>query len=138
MKAKDYFMNIRRLNASVKAKAEKIEQIRSQITSIGCIDYSKDIVEGGANQDSIGECIAKLVDLENELSKQIKELCELQAEAIQRIDAMPYADYRLILTLRFVNGYTWERCAVDMGFSYQWVQELCKRALVQFDELYFQ
>jgi DNA-directed RNA polymerase specialized sigma subunit len=138
VKSKDYFLNVKRLNATVNAKIEKVQLIRKQLESIGCVDYSKDIVSGSHSDSQICDGVAKLIDFENELSKQIEELCSLQSEAIQRIDSMIYADYRLVLTLRYLNSKTWEQIAVDMGFTFQWVQELNKRALIQFDELFFE
>lgn len=37
-----------------------------------------------------------------------------------------------ILRYRYIHGYTWERIAVTMDYSYQWVCELHGRALQKF------
>ena len=45
------------------------------------------------------------------------------------IAAVPDAKQRTVLTRQYINGWTWEKIAVDLDRSYQWVCELHGRAL---------
>ena len=137
MKAKQYFQDLKRLDSTVKAKAEQIEQMRETMTSIGSVDYAKDQVGGTKNNDQICDAIARVQDLTEELARDIIDLCERRREAIGMIELITYADFRLVLMLRYMNCMTWERIACEMGFTFQWVQELNKRALVQVDQQFF-
>lgn len=40
-----------------------------------------------------------------------------------------------ILTMRYLLGYTWEEIANKLNYTYQWVHNLHKRALKEWDEI---
>lgn len=67
----------------------------------------------------------------------MNSLYAYKAEAEERIEGIENDDYKLLLTLRYLRFKTFEEIAVEMGFTFQWICELHKRALIQFEELYF-
>ena len=44
-------------------------------------------------------------------------LKKAQTELQEKIDALKNPDYRLLLTLRYINGKTWEQIAEDMDYT---------------------
>ena len=137
MQAKQYLKKIKRLNSFVKAKQEELEEIRTRLESVGSFDYSADRVQTSPDGDKLLNNIISLMMQERKYSDAIKKLYELKAEAEARIEAVPNDDYKLLLTLRYLRFKTFEEIAVEMGFTFQWVHELHKRALIQFEEMYF-
>ncbi len=137
MQAKQYLKKIKRLDSFVKAKQEELEEIKCRIESIGSIDYSADKIQSSPNPDKLLDGIIKLMEVEKRYDKAIQDLYNLKAEAEERIEGIHNDDYRLLLTLRYLRFKTFEEIAVEMGFTFQWIHELHKRALIQFEELYF-
>jgi len=136
MKAKQYLRQVRRLDNTINAKIEQIETLRSMTTNI-TQSLNADRVQETRSNDKIEKLIVKIIDLEREITDDIDALIDLKREVMHKIDAVQNDDYRLLLTLRYLNFKTWEQIAVEMNFTYQWTCELHKRALIQFEELYF-
>lgn len=137
MQAKQYLKKIKRLDSFVKAKQEELEEIRIRAESIGSIDYSADRIQTSPNPDKLANSIINLIMQEKKYDEAIQNLYALKAEAEERIECIPNEDYKLLLTLRYLRFKTFEEIAVEMGFTFQWIHELHKRALIQFEELYF-
>lgn len=137
MQAKQYLKKIKRLDSFVKVKQEELEELRTRAESIGSIDYSADRIQTSPNPDKLANSVIKLIMQEKKYAKAIQKLYEYKAEAEERIEAVPNEDYKLLLTLRYLRFKTFEEIAVEMDFTFQWVHELHKRALIRFEELYF-
>lgn len=141
MGARVYLERVRRMDAMVKAKLEERAEIRAKLYSITAGDFTRERVRhGGLPHDRMAVGIGSLMALERALSDEIVALCALKAEVARRIAGLSDAgeeDAQLVLTLRYLNGKTWEAIAEDMGFSAQWVHVLHKRAIARFEEKYF-
>ena len=135
MTAKQYLRQVRRLDDIVNAKLEQVTELRSLATKMTSTPRL-DAVQSSGEQDKISAVVAKIVDLEHDINRTVDELIDLKAEAIVMIDSIPNDDYRLLLTLRYLNFKTWEQIAVDMNYSYQWVHVLHSRALINFGGMF--
>jgi DNA-directed RNA polymerase specialized sigma24 family protein len=134
MNAKQYLRRVKRLNDLIKAKFKQIRVLRDisvQITT----DLSKDKIQTPNSNDKISQLVAKIVDLEKELTSDINRLINLQREVTNKINSLDDPEYRLILTMRYLNFETWEQIAVDLGCSYQWAHVLHARALREFEKV---
>lgn len=134
MKVKQYLRQIRRLDNEVNAKFEQIELLRAMTTRITS-SLSSDRVQETKSNDKIGTLICKIIDLEKELTNDIDKLIELKGYVMRKIDKVQDENYRLLLTLRYLNFKTWEQIAVEMNFTFQWIHILHQRALIEFDEV---
>ncbi len=134
MNAKQYLRRVKRLNDLIEAKFKQIRVLRDisvQITT----DLSKDKIQTPNSNDKISQLVAKIVDLEKELTSDINRLINLQREVTNKINSLDDPEYRLILTMRYLNFETWEQIAVDLGCSYQWAHVLHGRALREFEKV---
>lgn len=136
MKAKQYLRQVRRLDNAVNAKLEQVEVLRAMTTRMTA-NLTTDKVQESKSHDKIEKLIVKIVDLEREITDDIDKLIDLKTEVMHKIEAVQNDDYRLLLTLRYLNFKTWEQIAVEMEFTFQWVHQLHRRALIIFEEMYF-
>ena len=136
MKAKQYLRQVRRLDNTIDAKIEQIETLRSMSTNI-TTTLNPDRVQESKSHDKIEKLIVKIVDLEREITDDIDALIDLKREIMNKIDAVQDDNYKLLLALRYINFKTWEQIAVEMNFTFQWVHQLHRRALIVFEEMYF-
>lgn len=134
MNAKQYLRQVRRLDNRVNAKLEQVEVLRAMITRMTA-NLTTDKVQESNIPDKISTLICKIVDLEKEIINDINKLIDLKTKVMRKIDSIQNDDYRLLLTLRYLNFKTWEQIAVEMKFTFQWVHELHKRALIEFEKV---
>lgn len=134
MNAKQYLRQVRRLDNTVNAKLEQVEVLRAMITRMTA-NLTTDKVQESNIPDKISTLICKIVDLEKEIINDIDKLIDLKTKVMRKIDSIQNDDYRLLLTLRYLNFKTWEQIAVEMEFTFQWVHELHKRALIEFEKV---
>lgn len=134
MNAKQYLRQVRRLDNIVNAKLQQVEMLRAMTTRMTA-NLTTDKVQESNIPDKISTLICKIVDLEKEIINDVDKLIDLKAEIMRKIDSIQNDNYRLLLTLRYLNFKSWEQIAVEMGFTFQWVHELHKRALIEFEKV---
>ena len=134
MNAKQYLKQITRLDNLIKSKLEQIEELRSLAEKVTVeAKLVKSYNKNSYQSDKVGDIVVKIVDLNNEINEYIDRLIDLKAEAVRLIDSLEDPDYRLLLNLRYINGYTFERIAVEMNYCYRWITKLHGRALEAFN-----
>jgi DNA-directed RNA polymerase specialized sigma subunit len=134
MKAKQYLRKIKWLDDFIKAKLDQVETLRSMATKV--TPTLKDVnVQESLPQDKTAVIIHKIIELEEEINDSIDSLVDLKADVIRKIEVIENDEYKLLLTLRYLNFKTWEQIAVDMNFTFQWVHQIHKRALIEFEKL---
>lgn len=67
--------------------------------------------------------------LETELADQIAERVSTRREIGQAIGQVPDERLARLLRLRYIDGMTWEKIAVQMDMTYQWVCKLHGKSL---------
>lgn len=125
MTVKDYLEQYRTLEAGIKVKLEQVERLRALVTRANANCNS-----GGFNPmpyDKVGELTAKIVDLENEVNREIGKLIGLQAEITGYIAAIPSAKVRRVIDLHYISGLSFgkiaEREARDIRTIFRWHEE---------------
>lgn len=136
MTAKEYLNQAYRLNELIESNLRELEQLEALATHITSGDTSKDRVQGGSEtHDRMGDTMAKIVDLKKEINAEIDMYVDLKKEIRSRIMQIKNNTEKLILKYRYLEFSTWEEIAVVLGFTFQWVHVLHKRALKNFDKI---
>ena len=117
MTAKEYLQQYRNAEDSINAKLDQIHKLRELATKT-TQTLTADNVQSSGSDDKISVTVSKIVDMENEVDAEIDELHDIKNQVEGVISAVPNAKQRAVLTRRYINGYTWERIAADMNFSY--------------------
>ena len=133
MNVKQYLRQLKRLDNIINAKFEQIVRLRSMMMSV-TTNLTDDKIKSSSEPDKLSSVISEIIDLENGLTNDIQNLMTLKQKITLEIDSIQDDDYKLLLTLRYLNYKTWEQIAVEMGYTYQWIHMLHSRALVYFSE----
>ncbi len=128
MTTKEYLQQYRNAEDDINIKLDQIHQFRELATKT-TQTLTEDNVQSSGSEDKVSAIVSKIVDMEREVDAEIDELHDIKNQVEGVISAVPNAKQRAVLTRRYINGYTWERIAVDLDISYQWVCELHGRAL---------
>lgn len=126
--AKRYLQQIRLCNSRINAKLEERERLKAIVTKI-TPTLKQDVVSGGGSQDKLSDAVAKIVDLEAEIDREIDRLVDARTAVTATIDRVEDARLHTVLNMRYVQFKTWEQIACYMGRSYQWVCKLHGTAL---------
>ena len=73
--------------------------------------------------------ILDIIELEDEISKDVVELVALKKEIIEVIKQVGNTEYQTLLEERYLCFITWEQIAVDMGYELRYIHKLHGKAL---------
>ena len=118
------------LDREIDRKLEEVARLRSKLTRIMPI-YSTEPKGGGSIRGKTESIIAKIVDLENEIDTDIDRLVAIRDGIKTIIEAVEDDRERLLLQYRYLDGWTFEKIAVEMNLSWQWVHKLHSKALAK-------
>ena len=79
----------------------------------------------------MADTIDKIIDLQEEINRDIDRLVDLKAEIVSVIKAVNNAEYQTLLEKRYLCFMTWESIAVDMGYSIQHLYRLREKAYAE-------
>lgn len=124
------------LNGYIKAKkrfdriSDAMLEVRAYATKI--TPLLSDMPKGGnGSGNKIERAIERLDSLAGDLEEQAVRMREAMKQVQSAIQTVPDETLRLLLELRYINGYTWEQIAVKMNYSYVHVCRLHGAALNQ-------
>lgn len=126
---KEFLQQYRLAEMEEQRLEHEIERWRSRAEKV-TPGYSK-APAGGGDGRSLEHTLEHLGELAQELTDQRDKLIRLRREIGAAIDTVPDTRLRELLRLRYIEGMTWERVAVQMGYSYMQVCRLHGKALTQ-------
>ena len=116
MNAKEYLNQAYRLDQRINSKLEQVMTLRETATKATATltDMPR---SDSPNLQSMENTIVKIVDLENEINRDIDRLVDLKAEVRQLIAALENPEQQLILELRYLCFKQWSAIMEEMGIS---------------------
>ena len=121
MDAKDFLKQVRRLDVLINNKQSEIDQLRSKAY------YT--------NSNNLQNLVAKIVDYENGLNKDIDLLIDKKKEVASVIDKLKDATMIDMLYRRYFQFQIWEKIALEMGYTYQALHKIHARALKEIQNI---
>lgn len=115
-KAVNYLSQIEYIEEMIGEKQDIIDSLRSSITGTSASTESERVQT--SPKDRLGETCAKIVDLCEQLNRDIDSFVDMKAEVIQTIDQ--YVDdlkERRLLYLRYLKFIPIELCAKELRIS---------------------
>lgn len=82
------------------------------------------------------DIIVKIMDLEEEVNKDIGALVDLKMDITHLIKLVDNHEYQIILEQRYLCFKTWEQISVDMGYSIQHTFRLHDKVLKDVSRIY--
>ena len=127
---KEYLKSYRKIGRELRSLSEEINQLRLSQIMPGIVSDGLPKSSGGSDLSGYA---ARLDELERKLREKAAELYKCQTEIEADISAMKDANERTVLRNYYLCGMTWERVAVEMGYSWKQVQRMHGRALMHFE-----
>lgn len=130
MTSKEYLVQAYRIDQRINSKLEQMASLRALATK-ATSTISGNLPSGSRNVQAMEDIIVKIIDLENEINKDIDTLVDLKREIVGVIKRISNPEYQTLLELRYLCFYSWEKVAVEMEYDLRYVHKLHKKALEQ-------
>ena len=130
MTAVEYLSQAYRLDIRINSKIE-------QVASLNDLAMKATSVATGMPHNpnkgasTMADTIDKIIDLQEEINRDIDTLVDLKAEIVTVIKAVCNTEYQTLLEKRYLNYMSWESIAVDMGYSIQHLYRLREKAYAE-------
>jgi len=134
MTAREYLLQLRRLEHKIEWYSEESERIRAVLLPKG-ITYDKDKVQTSVS-DKVIDDISKLIDIDNIYMKTIREYHEKRNLIISQIYGLTIQNHIDVLEKVYLSDKPLEICADEMGYTYDRVRHIHIEALKAFEELF--
>lgn len=125
---KAYLQKIRLYDTHINNKIAEMSRLKGMVTNI-TPTLKDDVVSGSGSKDKLGDTVAKIVDLQDEINKAIDAFVDKKNEVCAIIDSLQNPDHVALLHKRYVEYLTWEQIACDMHISYRHATRMHGRAL---------
>jgi len=134
MTAKEYLGQAYRLDQRINSKLEQVMSLRDLATK--ATSTLSDVAPSGTrNVHRMEDIIVKIVDLENEINRDIDNLVDLKREMVSVIKAVTDPEYQTLLELRYLCFKSWEQIAVELRYSIHHLYKLHNAALEVCEQL---
>ena len=128
MTAKEYMEQARYLDMQINSKIEQVRTL-NELATKGTTVYSDMPHSPNRNTGRMEETIAKIIDLESEIDRDIDALVGLKQEVKTAISKIEDEKCRVLLELRYINQKSWEEIANQLGYDLRYTHKIHGRAL---------
>ena len=126
MTAKEFLRMARGVDRRIDRATERVERLRARLEA-GRLNQLTGMPRGG-NSDWT-ETADKLIELEQIVNARVREMCKVKRLAMEAIEAVEEMRYREVLELYYLDGFTWDTVAKQMGYDVRHVTRLHGKAL---------
>ena len=134
MQAKEFLKKIIQIDMLIDSKLEQITELRSRLTSIGCAT-DNERVQTSLKGDKITDTIAKIMELEELVNKDIDKLTEYKLQARELIEGLESNVEKIVLYKRYFECKTFEQIAVECNYSWRQTKRKHDRAIKKLDKV---
>lgn len=132
--AKAYLGRIELYDAHINNRLTDLAELQTLVTKITST-ISPVCVSGSGNKDRLGDAVAKIIDMQDEINQKIDKFIELKKEISALIEQIQDADQVKVLHMRYFEYMPWEQIACEMNYSYRNVCYIHGKALQAVDAL---
>lgn len=130
MTAKEYLEQAIRLDQRINAKIEQVASLNELATK--CTSTITGMPHAPSKSTSpMADAVAKIIDLQDEINRDIDRLVDLKREIVGVIKAVDSPEYQTVLEKRYLCFMPWEQIAVDMSYDLRYLFKIHARALEQ-------
>lgn len=127
MKAKEYLLQIRKLDFLINNKQAEIDHWKEVACGTGTWSEGERVQSSG-NKQKMASAVDRYVDLQAEITADIDRFIDLKQEVIRTIEVLPAMEYD-ILHKMYVQGQTLDEVAEHYDKSRRWADSVHGRAL---------
>ncbi|BED92143.1 MAG: hypothetical protein Pg6B_11190 [Candidatus Azobacteroides pseudotrichonymphae] len=125
---KEFLNQSYKIEKRIDSKLEQIKTLKVLAEKVNSV-FSDMPKNPAMNPHVMEETISKLVDLEAEISDDLKDLVKTKEEAIHFIKSIENKEFQIILELRYLCHKSWEQITRELSYDIRHVFRLHGLAL---------
>ncbi len=126
MQTKEYMLKAFRLNELIESNLRELDNLREMSTYLSG-KMTNEKVQSSNRSDTVANAVIKIIQLEQEINKDIDRLIDLKKEVRDIVEKVESDNEKLLLRLRYIEYLSWEEVAEKMNYSLRWVYKLNKK-----------
>jgi DNA-directed RNA polymerase specialized sigma subunit len=128
--AKEYLSQAYRIDQRINAKLEQLEHLRA-LSRKSTVSYGAEPVSRTRNVTAMEDSIVRLIDLENEINRDIDHLVDFKREIYGVLQKIQDPELQLLLELRYLCFKNWSEISVALELEGRYVFKVHSRALAE-------
>ena len=134
MNVKDYLEQAKYLDMRINSKVEQLSTLNDLATkcTVTLSDMPRNPNKGTSSME---DTIIKIIDLQEEINRDIDNLVDLKREIMEVIKKVESVEYQTILENRYLSFMSWEKIAVEMKYSIQQIYRLRDKAQKEVEKI---
>lgn len=134
MTAKEYLSQAYRLDSRIKSKIDQVSVLNALATK--CTSNITGMPKAPRQgRSTTADTVAKIIDLREEINRDIDRLVDLKGELVRTIKAVDDIDCQLLLEGKYLCNKSWEQIAVEMGLRVRRVYDIHSTALEKVEKI---
>lgn len=109
------------------AERYKLEQLAQRLSA----PIGAERVQVSHNPDAMADTVVRIVEVEQEIDKLVRDLLNVQSEIVKTIDGLPNQNWVDVLHKQYVEGKSLRETADKMGYSIDHVKHMSQTAIKQ-------
>ena len=107
---------------------EKLEYLEEKKTSVKSQVIS-DMPRSSSENERLSTLLAEIEEVTELYNEKMSRLIKSQFKIENTIDILDDATERNLMRLKYLDGFTWEEVAVEMGYSWQHIHRIHNKIL---------
>lgn len=134
LSAKQYLRQLEILDLQIEQDLERLSDMKDDTICTGGIDYSRERVQTSCSGDRLCADVTKCISLGEEINAEIKIFLNAKNQIIREIRDLHHAEHIKVLYKVYVQFKPFKIVAKEMKRSYNYIIELHKKALLDFEK----
>lgn len=133
MTAKEYLLQVKKIDSLIRAKKEEIEAINDMLRVHG-VSYDK-IPSDVHSTDTMQKLIIRKIELENEINEQLISLLDQKREIMNTVDHLEKPEEIEVIYARYFRYMKWEDIADQLGYEERQIYRIHGYALLNLNRI---
>lgn len=133
MNAKDYLLQIQKLDKLIENKLQEVAHWKAVATGT-TVCSEGDRVQSSGSKQKMADAICRYMQMEDEINAAIDRLVDTKQEIIETIEQLPIDEYDLLHKI-YVQKKELYEAAMEMDRSYRWATSVHGRALANVQKI---
>lgn len=134
MNADEFLKQIERADTLIDSKLSELYRLRCLVTSI-TVPTDREAIQTSGVSDKVGNTVAKIVDLENEIDDMIDEYIDTRNKCIGVIEQLKDTLQYKVIHMRYVEYKSYVEIEDELNYSHQWIMEVRRNALREIERI---
>ena len=132
MTAKEYLNQARHLDALINSRLREIDYWKDLSNSVSGSGFEAHYNSGRPTEAPFVRCIENIDEIQRSVEEKVAYLIQLRDEMNKQIDMLDSREEQTLLRYRYIDGFSWEEIARVLNVSLRTVHRIHGAALQNF------